>query len=80
MLLPILITYGTDLPVPVSGEHDYFNFKCAYVKSLVLHYFSKVLMVFCVRCQMTSVSSTSASVTRPSANAWRYPGISFAEN
>ena len=50
------------------------------LSSLVSHHFSIVLMVFYVRCQMTSVSLPSASVTRSSANAWRYPGISFAEN
>ena len=38
---------------------------------LVSHNFSIVLMVFCVRCQMTPVSLPSASGTRSSANAWR---------
>ena len=38
---------------------------------LVSHHFSIVLMIFCVRCQMTPVSLPSASVIRSSANAWR---------
>ena len=46
---------------------------------LVEHQFSIVVIVLCVRSQITSRSLPSARDDRSSANAWRYPGISFAE-
>ena len=67
-------------PVPIPGQYDDFILSALMLSPVVSHYFSIVLIVFCVRCQMTPVSLPSASVTRSSANAWRLPGMFLAEN
>ena len=74
-------TDGTHCLVPVIPiKMIILVFSALMLSPLVSQLFSIVFIVFCVRCQMTTVSLPSASVTRLSANALRYPGISFAEN
>ena len=55
-------------------------FMALILRPLVSHHFSIVFMVRVVLSQITSVSLPSARELRSSANACRYPGISFAVN
>ena len=64
-------TDGTHCPVPIQVNMTILVFSALMLSPLVSQYFSIVLMVFCVLCQMAPLSLPSASVTRSSANAWR---------